>query len=194
MMKYSLKVFTALLLLVSNAVFAGYIETDLTENTYITYGGYDWTWASSVNITHYEKTDFFTSEKINNTFEDASVHAGWMSFSEGSEIDKLFKNLTLNHFISNNTAIHSFQYWNSYFSAVDTVFQEGQSDFNPLVFELRSGVKDETGSFDNNETFYVRTSALTAAAAAPATVPEPSTLFIFAVGLLGFSLRKRNLK
>jgi hypothetical protein len=187
MIKYSNKLLIALFCLVSSSTFASLITTELAEDSYISYGGYDWTWASSVNVTNYTKNDFFNpGTTIENTFEDASFHAGWMSFAEGSEIDTLFQQLKLSDFMRNGTAIHSFQYWNSYFSEVDTVFQPNHNDYNEFAFDSRSGKKDDSGNFDIFETFYVRASV--------AKVPEPTTLFIFAAGLVGFALRKRNIK
>lgn len=187
MINSTLKFISVLCFFLTSSVFAGYITTDLAEDTYITYKGYDWTWASSVNITNYEKSDFFTGELVSNTFEDASVHSGWMSFSAGSELDVIFQELTLSDFLDGDVAIQSFAYWNSFFEEVDTVFQVGHVDFNALEFALRSGVKDDTGLFENNETFYVRASSAT-------DVPEPTTLFIFGAALLGFGIRKKMAK
>jgi len=187
MIKSTLKLLTATLMLVSSYSFAGYISTDLTEDSYITYAGYDWTWASSVNVTNYNRTDFFTSETLTNTFSDASVHTGWMSFAAGSDLDLLFQQLTLAHFMdSNNQAIHSIAYWNSDFIDVDDVFKVNHANYNPLDFAFRSGMKDDSGNFETDETFYVR--------ATVAKVPEPTSIFMLAAGLLGFAMRKRITK
>jgi hypothetical protein len=189
MIKSTLKFISVLCFFLTSNVFAGYIATDLTEDTYITYKGYDWTWASSVNVTNYEKSDFFTGEIVSNTFEDASVHSGWLSFTTGSDLDVIFQELTLSDFMRNNTAVQSFAYWNSFFDAVDPVFDEGHANFNPLEFALRSGMKDDTGDFENNETFYVRASI-----APTISVPEPTTLLILAIGLLGVVIRQKIAK
>lgn len=189
MINSSLKFISVLCFLLTSSAFAGYIATDLTEDTYITYKGYDWTWASSVNVTNYEKSDFFTGEVVSNTFENASVHSGWMSFTTGSDLDTIFQELTLSNFLRGDVAIQSFAYWNSYFDEVDSVFQVGHVNFNALEFGLRSGLKDDTGSFENNETFYVRASLSPSQPATP--VPEPTTLFIFGIGLVGFAFRQK---
>jgi len=63
-------------------------------------------------------------------------------------------------------------------------------DISDFESGSKSGVKTVEGSSDENyETFYVRASLPEAA-----QVPEPTTLFIFAAGLVGFALRKRNAK
>jgi hypothetical protein len=179
MIKYSFKLITILFLLVTSSAFAGYIETDLTEDTYITYGGYDWTWASPVNTSVYKSTDF--SQSYENIFKDADSRTGWMTFISGSDLDNIFRELTLVDFTNNGRIIHSAQYWNSFFTEVDS-----------NNFHRRKGVKlgDSASVFNDYETFYVRSSV----AQAPAVVPEPTTLFIFGAGLLGFAIRKRKIK
>ncbi|MFT6418133.1 MAG: hypothetical protein ACJAVU_000339 [Cognaticolwellia sp.] len=192
MIKNLFKLITTLFLLVSNCSFAGFITTDLTEDTYITYKGYDWTWASSVNVTTYDLVDFFTEEKVKNIFEDASVHQGWMSFSAGSDLDFIFQEIVFDDFLDGNKkVIQSFAYWNSYFIDVDKEFNDGTPLLKTTMFNQRRGAKDDNDNgFENFETFYVRASV----AQAPAVVPEPTTLFIFGAGLLGFALRKRKIK
>lgn len=178
MIRYSFKLIIGLFLLISGSTFAGYIETDLSADTYISYGGYDWTWASSVNTTTFEGEDPTTGLFVTNTFEDPTVHAGWM-FVEGNELQTLFSELMFTDFQRNGMVVQSAAYWNSDFVHVDV--------FN---FSERSGVKTPDGSVQNYfETFYVRASNTQA----PATVPEPTTLFIFAAGLVGFALRKRKI-
>lgn len=191
MIKFILKFISALCLLISSHSYAGYIQTDLADGTFITYKGYDWTWASSVNVTNYRKVDFYTSEETVNTFEDATVHAGWMSFTEGSSLDAIFQELTLADFMgSNNQIVHSIAYWNSYFTDIDDVFKAAHSSYNPLYFAFRSGMKNDSGTFETDETFYVRVTP----PAQPITVPEPTTLLIFGATLIGFSLRQRMSK
>ena len=164
----------------SSSVFASLITDDLTPDTYITYEGYDWTWASPVNTSIYKGTDPTHNEYVTNVFEDPSFHAGWM-FIEGSELKELFLQLTLADFQRNGEIVQSVAYWNSDFVHVDI------SDFES---GSKSGVKSAKESLvENYETFYVRASLPEAA-----QVPEPTTLFIFAAGLVGFALRKRNAK
>ena len=188
MIKLITRYIVALSLFTSIQAVAGYITTDLTEDTYITYKGFDWTWASSVNITNYEEVDFFTSSVITNTFEDNSAHSGWMSFEAGSDLDIIFQELTLFDFVKGDTIIHSFSYWNSYFTEVDDIFKQGSAAFNPVLFGRRLGEKDDTVGINTRdfETFYVRASV--------ASVPEPTTLLIFGAGLLGLGIRKKIAK
>ncbi|AWB58980.1 PEP-CTERM sorting domain-containing protein [Colwellia sp. Arc7-D] len=182
MIKFTLKLLFPLLLLISNSAIAGLITTDLTRDTYITYKGYDWTWASTINTTLYSDSAFGEEEDPEeNTFKDADFHAGWMVIV-GIELEGLFGELKLTNFTkTNGDFIHSLSYWNSIYTEV---FAGG--------FAYRIGAKNdekdsETRTYD---TFYVRSSV----AQAPAVVPEPTTLFIFGAGLLGFALRKRKIK
>lgn len=189
MIKFTLKLLLPLLLVISNSAFAGLITTELTKDTYITYQGYDWTWASTVNTTLYTDSIFGhpadTPAPEENRFEDASFHDGWMEITNSANhpnLLALFSELLLSDFTNKDSGalIHSLSYWNSIYT-----------DVNPDDFNYRSGAKnDEFDSFTMNfDTFYVRASLPEAA-----QVPEPTTLFIFAAGLVGFALRKRNAK
>ena len=181
MIKFASKLLCSFLLLLSSSSFAGFITTDLAEDTYVTYGGYDWTWVSSVNSTNFEGTNPADGQFVTNVLEDPTAHAGWM-FIQGTELETLFSQLTLSQFQVNGEIIQSAAYWNSHFVHVD-VF-----DFNN-----KSGVKVADGSiFDFYDTFYVRASL---SPVSPVTsVPEPTTLFIFGIGLVGFGLRQRTKK
>lgn len=169
MIKFTIKYFIALCFLASSQVFAGYITTDLTEDTYITYKGYDWTWASSVNATLFSGLNPADDQWVENVFQDPTAHEGWMAIVD-AEIKAIFAELTLEQFQKNGQVIQSAAYWNSHFVHVDV------ANFNE-----RAGIKG--GGAEYFETFYVRVST-------PANVPEPSTLLIFAFGLLGLSVRK----
>jgi hypothetical protein len=183
MIKSALKLVCSFLFLLSSSAFAGIITTDLTEDTYFSYGGYDWTWASPVNVTNYEQS-IFGGLKETNTFESASFHVGWMEIvnsAEHPDLVQLFWELTLANFTdASGNFIHSVRFWNSDF---DTV--------NANQFANRKGAKNlNDGASDFHfETFYVRTSL-----APVASVPEPTTLFIFGTSLLGLAIRKRITK
>lgn len=170
--------------LLSSSAFAGIINSDLTEDTYFSYGGYDWTWASSINITNYERI-IFGQGLVKNTFVDASFHDGWIEIVNSAEhptLKQLFSELTLSNFLdSNDNPIHSAAYWNSTFHTVDK-----------SQFERRKGMKNPDDSVSDfyYETFYVRVTP----PAQPITVPEPTTLLIFGATLIGFSLRQRMTK
>ncbi|MFT6208765.1 MAG: hypothetical protein ACJA0T_002689 [Colwellia sp.] len=171
MIKSILNVLFSICIFISNQAFAGPITANLTENSYITYGGYDWTWASPVNTTKYEGIDPVTNLFVTNIFKDPSAHAGWL-FIEGNKLEGLFSTLTLADFKRNGRVIHSAAYWNSDFTHIDT--------FN---FNSRSGIKSLEGSVVNYyETFYVRI--------ATTKVPEPTSLLILVAALLGFIWRK----
>jgi hypothetical protein len=175
MIKFTLKVVLAILLIISSNVFAGYITSDLTKDTYISHSGYDWTWAAPINTTNYEGLNS-ENEWVMNVFEDASVHTGWM-FIEGAELELLFSQLTLADFQINGLVIQSVAYWNSEFTHVD-IFD----------FLNKSGVKSADGGvFDYYETFYVRASV------ASVDVPEPSTLMSFTLGLIALVSKKKLL-
>lgn len=180
MIKFLLK-FT-LPLFFSFSASAGLITTDLVNDyekndlTFITYGGYDWTWASSVSTTNFSATDPTTGKWVDNVFDDPTTRAGWMSIPAAQlldiEVKRLFSSLELDLFKRNGKLIQSAAYWNSHFVHVDV------DDFNKRV-----GIKGADGYvFEENDTFYVRKSV---------AVPEPSTLFVFAIGLLALTLRKR---
>jgi hypothetical protein len=181
MIKLIKKFVFPLLFLVSSSTFAGLITTDLAENTYISHEGYDWTWASPVNITTQTFGGGFGQLAFTNIFEDANFHAGWMDFDEINDPDiyTLFEALTLGHFTrSDGSIIHSAAYWNSYYTEVDSTQAQ---------FADRKGQKFESDIYEQFETFYVR-------ATPPSQVPEPSTIMVFAIALIALSLRKRAIK
>jgi hypothetical protein len=177
MIKLIKKFVFPLLFLVSSSTFAGLITTDLAENTYISHEGYDWTWASPVNVTTKVFGGGFGGVAFTNTFENADFHAGWMDFDEinDPEIYTLFEGLTFDDFTRiDGSIIHSAAYWNSYYTEVDGT---------QVQFTDRKGKKIESDIYEQFETFYVRVT--------PSQVPEPSTLLIFAIALIALSLRKR---
>ena len=179
MIKSASKLLCLFLFLLSSSAYSGAITTDLTEDTYFTYGGYDWTWASSVNVTNYDLF-VFGQGAISNTFEDASFHNGWMEIVNSIEhpmLEQLFSELTLANFTDGNDIIHSAGYWNSTFITVDEdqfANRKGQKNPNDLTSDFHF------------ETFYVRASVT--------SVPEPTTLLIFGAGLLGLGIRKKIAK
>lgn len=182
MIKHTFKSLIAFFLLISSSASAGLITTELTEDTYISIGGYDWTWASPVNVSDYDFFDFGNGQ-VTNTFKDSNFHSGWMDIVNTPNdplLEQLFLGLTLADFTDKNgDIIHSVAYWNTDFT-----------DVNADQFDRRAGKKNNMANSPSFffETFYVRASV------APASVPEPTTLFILSAGLIGFALRKRNSK
>ncbi|MBA6352297.1 PEP-CTERM sorting domain-containing protein [Colwellia sp. BRX9-1] len=179
MIKFAFKLIVPFLLLFSSISFAGYIKTDLANDTYITYKGYDWTWAAPISTTNFSGIDPTTDEWVDNIFEDPTVHLGWMAIID-NDIKQLFTELTLGDFQRNGEIIQSVAYWNSHFVHVDT------GDFTVKV-----GIKGADGYvYEENDTFYVRNIA----SRPILPVPEPSTIMIFAIALIALSLRKRAIK
>jgi hypothetical protein len=172
MIKSTLTLIVLLFFFSSNAA-ASLITGDLPEDTYFEYGGYDWTWASPVNSTLFTGLDPTTDLWVDeNVLEAPTFRSGWM-YITGSELEQLFSELTLANFQSNGGLIQSAAYWNSHFTHVD--------DFN---FSEKSSLPVAQFAFgDHYETFYVRASVV--------DVPEPTSLLIFAIGLMGLALRKK---
>jgi hypothetical protein len=196
MIKYTFKLITALFLLVSSSAIAGLIDTELTKDDYITYQGIDWAWASPVNVTPY----------YSNILKAPEYHAGWR-YATDIELNILRSEITLDYFTRVDSSglsyyVEAFEYWNTELTGINIDID----DFNNKKINSMLTVDIQT-EWDY-ETFYVRNAILPSAvrnsivpsavrnsiAPAVAQVPEPTTLFIFAAGLLGFTLRKRNAK
>jgi|GEM_PF-1389801 len=183
-----LKIITiSVFLLSSISSRAGVIETPLSEDSYISYQGLDWAWASSVNVQIY--FDLITGD--HNELKAPEFHDGWR-FATAAELNILVNELTVSAFRrADNSYIIATAYWNTMFTGVNA------SDFEighvGSYWELGSEVdfKNYTGIPANYwyETFYVRDSQQTPAE----PVPEPSTILIFSLGLIGLGLRKRIL-
>jgi len=184
----------------------------LAQNTYVSYGGYDWTWASTYNVQFYfcdPKSDNSTNNydnyltsvysssgsacntDISNQLMSADYHQGWSFFED------LFINTNINDYITglatqngillqdffkdgNGNKVQSFDYWNT---SINTT-----SGFNsPFASDWRNKSRAAVSFFSDPSAFantiYVRKSQ---------PVPEPSTIFILAIGLLGLSARLRK--
>jgi hypothetical protein len=183
MRKLKLTIISVIFYCISQQAIAGIITADLPENTYITYGGYDWTWASPVSVTNYSY-DFFNGIElvpVENYFADPTAHQGWMFISD--ELGILFENLTLEDFTdTNDDIIHSFSYWNSHFNNVS------QADI--INFDIREyynlKMLEDGHRAKNYETFYVRV--------AVTNIPEPLTIVFFTLGLITLTIRAFQLK
>lgn len=176
MIKFTLKLLLPFLLLVSSSAFAGLITSDLTEDDYITYNGIDWAWASPINVTPY----------YSNLLMAPEFHDGWRYATE-EELNILRTELTIADFTRTDAFgvtyyVEAVEYWNTELTSVDI----DVDDFNSG--KINSMLTLNMPTEWDFETFYVR------ATNANANVPEPTTLFIFAAGLLGFAIRKRSAK
>jgi hypothetical protein len=194
MRKLKLTIITVIFYCISQQAIASIITADLPENTYITYGGYDWTWASPVSVTNYSYNlrNDIESVQLENYFAGPSSHQGWMFISD--ELSALFENLTLEDFTdTNDDIIHSFSYWNSIFSNVSEL---SDNDFNNVLqgsirnfddSEYYNLIMLEDGhDREDYETFYVRV--------AVSSIPEPLTIIIFTLGIITLTIRAFHLK
>lgn len=151
------------------------ITTELTDNNYINYNGLDIAWVSPVN---YPLIGLSSLLGPNTLYAPNALHIdeGWR-FASQEELD-IIKSLTLDHFFhyeDSNIKYYknAVEYWNTDYIHIDIDdFVSGRihSDWgtsNPVNFGF--------------ETFYVRTTE----------VPEPSTLMVFALGLIALVSKKR---
>jgi len=189
MIKSILSLLVVCFLLVSSASFAGPIlcETDVAPDPtpcldagnvssefYITKGNFDWVWASFVNT----QFTFGINELKLPTFAGRN----WKFAESVAELEALMQ-LTLPDFTrADNSIIEATKYWNTKIHGVNTD--------NLSNKEISSSWVAGDHDFFYYDTFYVRAST----ASLPINVPEPTTLFIFAAGLLGFTMRKRMKK
>jgi len=194
-----------------------HVDNDkLLSNEYITHTylgiDYDITWASNENT---ERTYLRTLEY--NTLSSPTTHIGqgWGFGGDGGlpEIVELFSGLTgdqlLSKFTDENDGsfIHSFSHWNTLFTEPKTTSVGGAvvGAYNLVQLNFRSQWSWSIPLDDNIETdtdklnqyreiievdgygyatFYIRKTETT-------PVPEPSTLMIFALGLIALASRKK---
>jgi len=164
---------------ISNVSHAGIIsaDIDLSDDSYTTVGGLDWTWASSINV----------GSRGGNIFEDASyrAHFGWRTLRP-EELIILKSDLTIDDHFRNidRSIIQSLEYWNT---DLTVLIADDIANFNSN--SIKGAIDNSIPSstlYWHYETFYVRNT--------PSQVPEPSTLMIFAIALIALSMRKRAIK
>jgi hypothetical protein len=190
MIKFILKSIFSVVLLFSSASNAGIIESDLTDQHFITYNEIDWTWASPVNATSWG----------NNTLYGPEAHAGWR-YATQDELNILRYTLTPSAFLKTDENgqdyyVQSVEYWNDVFTSITL---SGDVDGGVSITNFSDGFITSGFSYNGYyhdmgfeevdfwETFYVRD----VADRVTTQVPEPSTLAIFAIALIALSLKKR---
>jgi hypothetical protein len=179
MIKFISVLFLAVAVFISNASHAGIIsaDIDLSEDAYTSFGGLDWTWASSINV----------GTRDSNIFEDASfrAHFGWRTLS-AEELTTLKNDLTIDDHFKNidGSIIQSLQYWNTNLTMLIADDLEN-FESNSIKGAIDNSLPSSTLQW-HFETFYVRNT--------PSQVPEPSSIMIFAIALIALSMRKRIAK
>ena len=172
----------------------------LTSDNYVTYAGngvtIDFAWASLVNVEYWGDPDLDTTNRL----YAPELHQGW-GYASADDLDILLTNFTLDDFSNGDgTYIQAVSFWNSIFDdivlrlnigGVDMVFDGNLLDYAPgkvSSYWISAGVDGSNVIGGGNETFYVRK---TFTQNPPQPVPEPSTLMIFALGLIALASKKR---
>jgi hypothetical protein len=177
-----------------------FLTEDLLNVKFITLGGWDFVWASPVNIQEYE-------EILTNTLYAPSVQKNWdFAVNHLDALDILINQITITHFINptDDSIIQGTEYFNSDFHYVN------EDDFDQRTYEFTPADADPlTKAFEQqSELFFVRNVADRPdapnpdepeapglpGAGDPVTVPEPTSLMIFALGLIALSVRVRLAK
>ncbi|WP_206485137.1 PEP-CTERM sorting domain-containing protein [Thalassotalea sp. G2M2-11] len=214
MIKFAAKVFLGISLLFSIITHASLITDTslLTSDHYVTYSdenvSIDFAWVSPINVEFWGDP---TLESTNQLFTP-SLHDGWQ-FASDFDLNILTTNFTLADFTigegDERTFIHAVQFWNTVFDDVvlkldtDNNLENGYEIIdwsNVKNFQdglissewASSGVNGKNSSGTSYyETFYVRKTYFQQSAV---SVPEPTTLMIFALALIALSLRSRLVK
>lgn len=153
-----------------------HLTADLQGINYITYQGYDWAWASPVNMEAF----------AGNVLYAPAVQANW-HFADQMLLTMLKNELTIADFTqSNGELIHAAQFFNSSFIHVD------ETNF---ISDYVSSEWTEPGDFYASfyggfETFYVRNNAA-GYEEQPTIIAEPISLALFA---FAFIILQRKLR
>lgn len=169
MKKLLLASITAVMLMFSTSSNAG-LMTELTEDTYITSNGLDWTWASRWGTGSTAAP------------EQPTFHVGWR-YATTQELDYLFENL-VNLFLNSGSPIESTAFWND-------EIQVGVDQGDLSGGYIMSGAN--IMSYGNGlictgtapcDTFYVRERV---------EVPAPASIALWALALVALrSVRKKT--
>ena len=184
---------------------------DLTTDDYIVYNyngvDYDIAWASQVS-----SEVWFVDENYNyNLLFAADYHAGWSFAGENDipTINDMFSGISgtalLAEFTRGGEFVHAFEFWNSFFDIPENGLNLGNKEIaSTWDWRIPTGINIDALSSDDKydldweingagsthyDTFYFRTSVSPVDDSTP--VPEPSTLMIFALGLIALASKKR---
>jgi len=152
-----------------------HLTSDLLGVNYINYKGFDWAWASKVNIEDFEGV---------NTLYAPGVQKNWQ-FADAGLLKILKEELDITDFTDdNNQIIHASSFFNSTFVDVDGI------NFRPdsLSSEWVSADNPWASLLGAYETFYVRKTVTNN----PKPIPEPLSIFIFATALIALQIKMRN--
>jgi len=181
MIKLLLKIYIISLLFVVSSAQATLITGSLTEDNYISYKGIDFAWVSPVSYQFYYQNELFAPDALR-------VADGWR-YATDEELTIIMQELTLDDFTAYDQFnvkyyIQAVEYWNTELTNIDIDdFELGKINSN---WEISGTLKWDF------ETFYVRSSNVGNNGSTP--VPEPSTLMIFALGLIALACKKRLFK
>jgi len=159
----------------------------------------DWAWASFVSVEKYYDVIYDLDGNIKvdgngedvielvNTLKAPDTIFGWDNASEG-ELNYFIANVSIDRFINGASFISAISFWNSNKDEVinSTDFEDGSVtgtwvEDSEYRAEVNLLLNNDTSYYD---TFYVRRHVQT-------SVPEPSTLLIFALGLIALASKKR---
>jgi len=193
-------IFVSCLLVCSSNLSATIITTELSDDAYITYNGLDWAWAAPVSIQFNNCDDIVLNQEnylttlytessptCENQLLAAAFHPGW-GFFDGTRQELLLAMPDLSLFDDNNGGYkNAFEYWNTTYSFANF---GGINAYNITVGRVVSDWTTDAWRANNDNNFYYN--VLYVRGTQPQPVPEPSTLLIFALGLIALASRKKT--
>ena len=166
-------------------------DSDLiTDEHYITVNDIDFAWVSPVNVEIWSFGDY------QNILHAPKLHDGW-DYATDAEIQMLLDNAPLSAFLKDDgTYRNAVQFWNTlfddvvYYNFADTPIEDSSNLENYLSGKVKSEwtVGDMFADTASYETFYVRRNIDSAN-----PIPEPTSILIFALGILLLSVRNKFL-
>lgn len=157
------------------------LTDDLLNINFITFGNWDFVWASPVNIADYYSDNTLYTPDVQKNWDFAENHSDALNI--------LMNVLTVDDFYDdiNNRYIQGTQFFNTDFHYVDN------DDFGNRASQFTAQDNPFRGFYEQYETFFVRAVA-NRPSQESASVPEPATLLIFSFALIALSLRSRFVK